>query len=1024
MTPGEDKAETLTHACEDRPRRSPDRSDGGGVAILPLKRARSDEALPAPQETPSKKRNGPDQALLHDKFQRKLVSGQAATRGERAAEAKQSVTVTGTPPPGAKLTPLEQQVTDLKRQHPGVLLVVECGYKFRFFGEDAETASRILNVFSFPDHNYLVASIPAHRLHVHVRRLVEAGCKVGIVRQTETAAIKAAGTTRSAPFQRRMTELYTRATLEAGELGESACERPGDAPGQPGGSARFLVCVVEAEGAQGRSGGLEVGMVAVETATGAVLFSQFRDSVLRSELEARLLFVPPSEVLVPSDTSAPTRRLLACLDGGEGPAARVEEVDAGRYAAPGAAGRAVAEFYGEDRGGAGPGEDLDGGADEAHGNEVRESEALDDQSQGNEAQGRAAGALPPLALRALAHALDHLRPFHLEGVLRWGAGFQQLNTQAELALSPNTLRQLDVLVNSSTGQEKGSLLWLLNHTRTAFGARRLRHWVSHPLRSAAAITARLDAVQQLREDDCTHAPLAALPGLLRSLPDLEKGLTRALHGTTAPSECVAVLGALRSLRAALARPAGAQTLCPLLASLLARAGSEAVQAAALEALGPVDEAAAAADDRLGLFRPGRGFAGVDARREGLAAARQALHDQLPAVRAVLGLRALDYVAITNQSDYLIDVPVELVGRVPKDWERVSSVKKSVRYHPPGVKAAIKALELAQEHLAAACQEAWRDWLRAISVNLPLFRSAADALAELDCLLGLATLAGNSGYVRPDILPASPEGGRLAITACRHPMLDVQLGPDFVPNDVALGSGPGGEPRALVLTGPNMGGKSCYIRSAALVAIMAQLGSFVPAQAASLAPFDAVFTRMGASDNLALGRSTFLEELGEASAILSQATPASLVILDELGRGTSTEDGVALARATLEHLATRTRCLTMFVTHYPEVPAAAAREEGLRVAVRLGRMAVLERGGTPPSVAFLHRLEPGAATASFGLNVARMAALPPAVLAAAGARAAHAGGLGTVLKDLLAASERDKEDLGALQQHVRAVLALC
>lgn len=162
--------------------------------------------------------------------------------------------------------------------------------------------------------------------------------------------------------------------------------------------------------------------------------------MLRSELEARLLFVPPSEVLVPSDTSGPTRRLLACLDGGEGPAARVEEVDAGRYAAPGAAGRAVAEFYGEDRGGAGPGEDLDGRADEAHGNEVRESGALDYQSQGNEAQGRAAGALPPLALRALAHALDHLRPFHLEGVLRWGAGFQQLNTQAELALSPNTLR--------------------------------------------------------------------------------------------------------------------------------------------------------------------------------------------------------------------------------------------------------------------------------------------------------------------------------------------------------------------------------------------------------------------------------------------------------------------------------------------------------------------------------------------------------------------------------------------------------
>lgn len=280
-------------------------------------------------------------------------------------------------------------------------------------------------------------------------------------------------------------------------------------------------------------------------------------------------------------------------------------------------------------------------------------------------------------------------------------------------------------------------------------------------------------------------------------------------------------------------------------------------------------------------------------------------------------------------------------------------------------------------------------------------------------------------MRPIILPrdSTPHGARLLVRGARHPMLELALGGEFVPNDIALGEQADGRPRALVLTGPNMGGKSCYIRTAALIAIMAQLGSFVPAQRAELTPLDAVFTRMGASDSLALGRSTFLEELGEASSILAQATPWSLVILDELGRGTSTEDGVAVALATLEHLARETRCLSLFVTHYPEIPAAVRAPPLDDGTLRLGRMAVLERGGDPPAITFLHRLEAGAAEASFGLNVARMAGVPESVVARAKVLAAAAEGPAPLLAELCAALQPERqaglEQARALQAQVAA-----
>ncbi|GAB4814961.1 hypothetical protein N2152v2_002007 [Parachlorella kessleri] len=993
--------------------------------------------------------------------------------------------------------------------------------------------------------------------------------------QVETAAIKAAGANKSAPFERKLTGLYTKATLEAGELaglgevdtrGGDPSASPSRAPSGPSLSppgslwssqrlSSYLVCVVEEplgpgragtagpagsaageaqqrqQGLQEGRGDVEVGLVAVETSTGDVLYDQFRDSLLRAELEAKLLYLTPAEVVAAAPLTSPTRRLLGSFAGpaaagaartaggasrgagaaaaGRGlrggarssTAARLEVVDGAQYKQGGALAAAVL-FYGEEGEGSGaaPGSGHSGRPThhDRPGGPQQSPAAVD-----------AVLGLPPLVLRALAHALDYLRPLGVEGVLRLGAAFRELGVAQELALSPNTLRQLEVLSNTDDGSERGSLLWLLDHTLTAGGGRLMRRWATRPLRDRAGIKARLDAVQELLEQGDSHPVLSRIPAALTKLPDLERSLTRAFHGTTSPSEFVTMLRALGGLHRALglradlsadlsagvshdevmadalggdapvtdlpgevdALPNGslagggsrertrqhAQQLRPypavevsgvaswLLRQLLAAAGDLGVAAAARDTLQRLDEEAAAANDLLPLLREADPppFPAVSRRRAELAAAEQHLQSLLPALARQLNVRSVEYISLQNQGDFLVEVPVELAARVPKDWEKVSSTKKALRFHPPQVKAGVQRLALAREHLQAACAAAWKELLADFSRQYLAVRGAVQALAALDCLNSLASLASNAGYTRPTILDDSAPP-QLHIVGGRHPVLDMTMGGSFVPNDTHL---EGGGCSTLVVTGPNMGGKSVYIRQSALIAIMAQMGSFVPAESVCMHVMDGVYTRMGASDNIAQGRSTFLEELGEASAILGSATPRSLVVIDELGRGTSTRDGVAIAAATLEYLARDLGCLTLFVTHYPQVAALHKRFPGM---IATGFMGFLEdaspgikatSGGshpnvsiapqpssnpttdlcqpapvpsgppTPmngpagaalggdstaaegeeaamPSITFLYKLTPGVAPRSFGLNVARMAHLPLGVVRHAAVLAAQ------------------------------------
>ncbi|KAK9916549.1 hypothetical protein WJX75_003960 [Coccomyxa subellipsoidea] len=945
--------------------------------------------------------SGAAQARRHERFQNKLVLGPASGLQKRGS----AVDIVP-----QKRTPLEDQVYELKRKHPGVLLVIEVGYKFRFFGEDAEIAARECNIFSYPDRNFMTASIPVPRLHVYVRRLVQAGYKVGIVRQTETAALKKAGDNRNAPFTRQLTALYTRATLEAGDKdhvgegrGSTFSSEAGTTSWTNEGLSSYLVCVVEGAAENAPQGAVDLGIVAIETSTGDVLHAQFRDSMMRTELEARLVFAAPSELLVATPVSSASQRLLGAYTS-QSRGLRSQTAPRERYSSGGAV-AAVTAFY-------------------AHAG-VPEG-ALE-----------AVLALPHLVVEALAFAIDYLKPFGMEAVLRVSASFRPFNTQHEMSLSPNTLSQLEILHNNDDGRERGSLLWLLDHTRTPFGSRLLRSWVAHPLRDAGRIAERLDAVEELAHaiggmEGAAGRVVEALVGL----GDLERGITRSLHGTAAPAEFSRMLRALSTVAPKLgvkadedlSSDAALQGLSScLLQRLFRAAASKEVAEAAYEMLSVMDEEAAAANNKIDLFISEERFPEVFEARQGVADADAGLAKLLPVLRKTLRLPRLEYVSVQNQGDFLIEVPADRKD-IPREWEKISGTKKVNRFRPPEVRSAMTALELARERLQLAAEQAWKAFMHDFGSLYSPFRSAVQALAALDALQSLASLAVAPDYVRPEIV-GDGEQPQLVIRGGRHPVLAAMLTEaQVVPNDTLLGGTTG--PRACIITGPNMGGKSCYIRQAALIAIMAQVGSFVPAESARMHVFDSVHTRMGASDNLAMGRSTFLEELSETSEILAHATPRSLVIIDELGRGTATHDGLAIAHATLQHLVTTTRCLTLFVTHYPKVaslqqdyPALVATfymsyiqqdpdvpqplpgsspepkpssccRQALQALPSTGASVDVAADGAErpavsvPRIVFLYKLAAGVADKSFGLNVARMAHLPPSVIEQAGVRAAQ------------------------------------
>lgn len=883
---------------------------------------------------------------------------------------------------GTKLTPMERQVIDIKQAHMDTLLVVEVGYKFRFFGEDARLAAKELGIvcipgkYRFDEHpseahldRFASASIPVHRLHVHVKRLVQAGYKVGVVRQLETAALKAAGDNRNAPFVRKLTNLYTKGTYIDDIQGLE--EENTTASANPAKSTGFLLCLTESN-VKGYGGDekVHVGIVAVQPATGDVVYDEFEDGFMRSEMETRLLHIAPCEFLICGDLSRATDKLVTHLSGSKanvfGDRARIERANKHKTITAEAYNH-VSTFYADKL--------------KSSSQEEKASKVLD----------KILG-LPEHVMICLYTLMKHLSDFGLENVFDLTKYFQPFSARSHMLLNGNTLNSLEIYQNQTDYSVKGSLFWTLDRTQTRFGSRLLRKWVGRPLLDRSAIEARLQAVEELMHPDKNVHTEKLKRVLSKMKTDLEKSLLRIYYGKCTRPELVQVLQAFQFLAQEYSHATSPEATG--FSSLLlsdAIASLPTIQSKITAYLDKINLNAAKSDDKYTFFQEEHETKEIEDHKFGIASVENDLDNFRAVAAEKIGRSKPVQYNTVSQIEYLVEVENSspYMNRVPASWIKVSGTKKVSRFHPPEVVKLVQERDQHKEALAAACDKAFQALLADIGSNYPSFRDATLALATLDCLVSLASIARQPGYTRPKFVP----GTQIEVVGARHPMIEQLLLDAYVPNNISLTS----SQRALLVTGPNMGGKSSYVRSVALVAIMAQIGSYVPADSATLGIIDAVFTRMGAYDNLAAGESTFMVELSETSDILKLATNRSLVVLDELGRGTSTHDGVAIAGAVLDYLVREKKCLTLFITHYQvlarmaeSLPTGALRNVHMKFSATSsaanntsnGDNDEDDDGGASDNITFLYEVAPGVAHRSYGLNVARLAGLHACVLALA------------------------------------------
>ena len=566
------------------------------------------------------------------------------------------------------------------------------------------------------------------------------------------------------------------------------------------------------------------------------------------------------------------------------------------------------------------------------------------------------GAPESAALSGLASYLRHT----LRGDLAGLRPPEVYRPSAYLALDPTALRTLEVVERLADGATGATLFGALDRCATAMGRRQLRFWLLHPLQDVAEIAARQDAVGEL-----ARRPLfrEGLRNALRGVHDLERLAARVLNGRIGPRELAALGTSLRALPAALAALRGCD------------AAWLRAQGASADPLGPLAEllgCALAADPPV-LARDGGIFAeGHDAELDALRAAardgRTWLAEFEARERTRTGIRSLK-VGFHKVFGYYLEISAANRHPVPPDYVRKQTLAGCERFATEELKRLEETILGAQERALRREQVLFARLRERAAADGPVLQRTATAVAALDAVASLAETAARWGWVRPVV----DHSGELQITSGRHPVLEQQLGSGrFVPNDTALG---GRAARVVLLTGPNMAGKSTYMRQVALITLLAHTGSFVPAAEARIGLVDRIFTRVGASDDLAGGRSTFMVEMTEVAEALHQASERSLLLLDEVGRGTGTRDGLAIAWAVLEDIATRLRARALFATHYHELAAAAAGLPGAASA-----HAEVREG--PDGVVFLHRIAPGPSDRSYGVAVAALAGVPAVVLARA------------------------------------------
>ncbi len=834
-------------------------------------------------------------------------------------------------PPVAAATPAMRQYLDAKRQYPDAIVFFRMGDFYEVFYEDALVVARALELTltsRAKDSNggaIPMCGVPYHSVDGYLARLVRRGFRVAICEQVEDPK-KAKGLVRREVVRVVSPGTLTDAAyLEAREPAFIMALAPAVAP-PPRPAARtadpstLSLPIPTAPGpdpTQGAASGAQlvgVGVALVDLSTGEFTAAEYSGPAGLQALADELGVLRPREIVIPDDFALDVQ--LPAVAGAGIPTTRVE---AWTFEAE----RARAVLL----------------------EQLRTTSLEGFGLEGRSLAGRAAGGLIRYLRDGQKADLAHVR----EVAFRQAAD--------AMVVDAVTLRHLEV-VEASGGGRAGSLLDEIDRTVTAMGGRALRAWLLRPLLSLERVRDRLDAV----EDFAFHTTeRAKFREALKAVQDLERLVARVALGSAGPRDLVGLkvsLGAVPRLRHILS-----SLQAPLAASL----------AAALDDVPEVRSLieAAVVDDPPALAREG-GFVrdGFDAELDEARAisrtGKQVIARMEEEERARTGIASLK-VRYNRVFGYYIEVSKANLHAVPADYQRKQTIAGGERFVTPALKEHEEKVLGAEERILAREIEIFERLRAAVAAEAPRIQDTAKHVAALDVLAALAEVATVNNYTKPHVHDAD----EIVIVEGRHPVVERRSRDPFVPNDTLLdGSGH----QLIVLTGPNMGGKSTYLRQTALVCLMAQVGSFVPAREAKLALVDRIFARVGASDNIARGQSTFMVEMQETANILHSATSRSLVILDEIGRGTATFDGLSLAWAVAEHLATnpRARPKTIFATHYHELTDLA---DGIPGVVNYH----VDAREWHDEIVFLRKVVPGRADRSYGIQVARLAGLPPKVV---------------------------------------------
>ncbi len=859
-------------------------------------------------------------------------------------------------------SPIRTQYLQIKRQHPDAILFFRMGDFYEMFDEDAEIVARELEIaltrrdFGRGEKSPM-AGIPHQAADGYISRLVAKGYRVAVCEQTSDPALS------KGLVEREVLRVVTPGTVIDPAM--LAAKRN-----------NFLAAVV--------AGREAVGIAYVDITTGEFAVTQFSTPEPELAIQQEIARVGPAEVLIEADYSYRGNRKRRWL------AAVMSEKSVTRLGSNG-----------------NPNADLEetlAAADRHHGHNGHENgteqvpsldEDEDDFSPlAKPLKNLVAHLTPydaryfseddarhrllthfdvaslegfgcahlPLAIRAAGAVLAYLQETQ-KGLLRQLTSLETYFVSEYMTLDPHTRRNLELFESGRNGTVKGSLLWVLDRTRSPMGGRLIRRWIGQPLLDIGILQRRQEIIGELLSDTLLQARLAEG---LKKTSDIERLINRVRQRIATPRDLVALAAGLRAaaeVRESLS-PEARQHM-PRLAELMQRlSDNEEIICQIEQAI--VDEPPLSATEG-GVIRPGYSSE-LDEVKDAASGGQKWIAEMEQRERRRTGISNLK-VSYTKVFGYSIEVSKSNLSRVPGNYIRRQTLTNGERFVTPELKEHEALILNAQERMAKLESELFAQLRTRIAQDASeRIITTAHALAEIDVYLSLAEVAAKNNYCRPTL----NEGDTIHIVAGRHPVIEqAQTETPFIPNDVEISNS---RAQILIITGPNMAGKSTYLRQVALIVLLAQIGSYVPAEAATIGVVDRIFTRIGAQDDLATGQSTFMVEMVETANILHHATPRSLIILDEIGRGTSTYDGLAIARAVVEYLHNNKRCgaRTLFATHYHELVEVAKtlpRIQSMNVAVS-------EEEG---HVVFLHKIVPGGADRSYGVHVAQLAGIPKPVI---------------------------------------------